>query len=161
MAAPKGNQFWKLRSKHGRDKLFSTPKILWEESCNYFQWVDENPLIEIVIEKKKVNGIGDKIVKEQLPKMRPYTLHGLCLYLDCSTSYFREFKSSERGKDKDFMAVITRIEEIVYNQKFEGASSGFFNANIISRDLGLIDKKETELKGGLNIPNLPDIGKRK
>ena len=23
MAAPVGNQFWKLRSKHGRDKLFT------------------------------------------------------------------------------------------------------------------------------------------
>lgn len=26
MAAPKGNQFWMLRSKHGRDKLFATPE---------------------------------------------------------------------------------------------------------------------------------------
>jgi hypothetical protein len=24
----------------------------------------------------------------------------------------------------------------------------------------LVDKKETEVKGGLNIPNLPDIGNR-
>ena len=29
MAAPKGNQFWMLRSKHGRDKLFATPEALW------------------------------------------------------------------------------------------------------------------------------------
>lgn len=28
MAAPKGNQFWMLRSKHGRDKLFATPEAL-------------------------------------------------------------------------------------------------------------------------------------
>ena len=43
MAAPKGNQFWMLRSKHGRDKLFATPEALWEAACEYFQWCDENP----------------------------------------------------------------------------------------------------------------------
>lgn len=42
MAAPKGNQFWMLRSKHGRDKLFATPEALWEAACEYFQWCDEN-----------------------------------------------------------------------------------------------------------------------
>lgn len=45
MPAPEGNQFWKLRSKHGRDKLFATPELLWEEACNYFEWCDENPII--------------------------------------------------------------------------------------------------------------------
>lgn len=43
MAAPTGNKFWMLRSKHGRDKLFSTPELLWEAACEYFQWCDENP----------------------------------------------------------------------------------------------------------------------
>ena len=43
MAAPKGNQFWKLHSKHGRDTLFSTPDLMWEAACEYFQWCDDNP----------------------------------------------------------------------------------------------------------------------
>lgn len=41
-----GNQFWKRRSKHGRDKLFKTPDVLWEAACEYFQWCDDNPLLE-------------------------------------------------------------------------------------------------------------------
>ena len=45
---------------------------------------------------------------------------------------------------KDYMSVITRIEETIYNQKFTGAASGFLNPNIIARDLGLVDKKEVE-----------------
>ena len=40
MGAPKNNQFWKLRSKHGRDKIFKTPKILWEAACDYFEWCE-------------------------------------------------------------------------------------------------------------------------
>lgn len=134
MAAPEGNQFWKLRSKHGRDKLFETPELLWEAACEYFEWVEANPLIEI--DFKTV----DKVLEEiRLPKMRPFTMHGLCLYLDCGTAYFRQFKDT---KKEGFSTVIEKIEETIYNQKFEGASAGFLNANIIARDLGLADKQD-------------------
>lgn len=146
-----GNQFWKLRSKHGRNKLFSTPELLWEAACEYFEWCDENPLQEETIQKIKVNGEGEKIQRENLNKLRPYTLHGLCLYLDCNTVYFNHFKKALKDKtdeiSKDFSKVVTRIEETIYNQKFEGASAGFFNANIIARDLGLSDKREQEING--------------
>ena len=43
MAASKNNQFWKLRNKHGRDTLFSSPELLWSAACEYFDWCDENP----------------------------------------------------------------------------------------------------------------------
>lgn len=141
MSAPKNNQFWKLRSKHGRDKLFATPKLLWEAACEYFQWCENNPLLEQVIQKVKISRDEEEIRKETINKMRPFTLQGLCIYLDCSMEFFRHFE--ENNKDaKDFIPVITRIREIIYNQKFEGAASGFFNANIIARDLGLTDKME-------------------
>ena len=32
------------------------------------------------------------------------------------------------------------MKEIIYNQKYSGAAAGFFNANIIARDLGLANK---------------------
>jgi hypothetical protein len=150
MAAPEGNQFWKLRSKHGRDRLFQTAEDLWTAACEYFQWCDDNPFHKA--EAKTIN-IGDyqsqvEIVK--LPVMRPYTLHGLCSYLDCNVDYFSHFETDLKGKVgdnyEDFRRVITRIREVIYNQKFSGAASGFFNANIISRDLGLADKKEVDKK---------------
>lgn len=151
MGAPEGNQFWKLRSKHGRDRLFETPDLLWEAACEYFQWCEDNPFHKS--EAKTVN-IGDyqsqvEIVK--LPHMRPFTIQGLCLYLGCNTQYFNQFEKSVEGKtdelSKGFSLILTHVREIIYNQKFSGAASGFFNANIISRDLGLADKKE------VNLPN--------
>jgi hypothetical protein len=128
-----GNQFWKLRSKHGRDKLFATPDLLWEAACEYFQWCDENPLIAI-----EYNG-KDAIMCE-VPKMRAYTLSGLCLYLNCNSAYFRQFKLGMKKEDPGydgFSTVIMRIEETIYTQKFEGAAAGFLKENIIVRDLGL------------------------
>ena len=138
--APKGNQFWKLRSKHGRDRLFASPELLWSAACEYFQWVDDHPLIEIDFKGKDNDQVN-------IPRMRPYTLHALCLYLDCWTQYFSEFEQSLAGKTDEqstgFSLVVRRIREILYNQKFEGAAAGFLNPNIIARDLGMAEKSES------------------
>ena len=136
MAAPTGNQFWNRRNKHGRERLFESADLMWEAACEYFQWCVDNPLISIEY-------YGKDAIQCEVPKVRAFTMHGLCLYLDCNTAYFRQFKSNLKETDNDFSTVITRIEETVYNQKFEHAAAGFLNANIISRDLGLTDKSES------------------
>lgn len=136
MGAPKGNQFWKLRSKHGRDKLFESPSKLWEAACEYYQWCDDNPLKE-----EKVFHAQGIITKGESNKMRAYTMTGVCLYMDCSENYFNNFEANNKDT-KDFMEVITRIRETIYNQKFVGASADLLNPNIIARDLGLKDSKE-------------------
>jgi hypothetical protein len=144
MSAPRGNKFWKLRSKHGRDTLFATPDMLWEAACEYFTWCDKNPW-----KKQEAIKSGDNAgTLISVPTQRPYTMSGLCIYLDCNQAYFRQFK--ERCGE-DFSTVITRIEEIIETQQFEGAAVGAFNANIIARKLGLADKKE--LEGSMEIHN--------
>jgi hypothetical protein len=132
MAAPVENTFWKLRSKHGRDKIFKTPQDLWKAACKYFAWCDNNPLQEA-----KVFAYKGEITTTTIPKMRAYTLDGLCLYMGCNEAYFRQF--NDNG-DKDFSTVIYQIEKTIYNQKFTGAAADLLNANIISRDLGLADR---------------------
>lgn len=168
MAAPKGNQFWKLRSKHGRDKLFATPELLWDAACEYFQWCDENPLYKAEQSRakssKKETEIGEEGIQVkdtgiiEMPVMRPFTIEGLCHYLDCNTKYLNIFERDLTGKtdktSQDFNNVITRIRETIYRQKFEGAASGFFQQNIIARDLGLSDKKDHSHK--IDKTNLPE-----
>jgi hypothetical protein len=157
MAAPEGNQFWKLRSKHGRDKLFASPELLWDAACEYFEWCEEHPFYETKAMTVSAGmNAGSSIELQEIPVKRPFTLHGLCLYLDCGTAYFRQFKSTE---SQDFSTVLGKIEEAIYDQKFSGAAAGFFNANIIARDLGLSDKSELKHyipKGILNIDPLAD-----
>ena len=142
--APKGNRFWELRSKHGRDMLFTSPELMWEAACEYFTWCQDNPWYKTDFRGKDADEVS-------IPTERPFTLQGLCRYLDCSTSYFREFKSNPPKGSKDFLTVITRIEETIYQQKFEGAAVGAFNANIIARDLGLVDKQELNQKGKVKL----------
>ncbi len=139
MAAPKGNRFWELRSKHGRDKLFATPELLWEAACEYFDWMETNPLYE-----SKAFAFQGEVTMATLPKMRAMTLSGLCFYLHCDEAYFRNFKIQDRENKEDFITVIKEIEKVVYNQKFQGAAADLLNANIIARDLGLTDKQEVK-----------------
>lgn len=154
MAAPKQNAFWKFRTKHGRKKLFSDPKILWQEACKYFDWCDNNPLktVEQARGSRRIvdvpKGKGKKQPEDtgliDIPLMRAYTWDGLELYLGISS--LRHYKTGEDYKD--FLQVITHIEKIIYTQKFTGAAAGLLNANIIARDLGLSDKQELTGKDG-------------
>ena len=147
-----GNEFWKLRSKHGRDKIFATPEILAEAAYEYFQWCDNNPLIEV-----DYRGSYPP-VKVELPKMRAYTLHGLTCYLGVNTVYFNDFESGLKGKEddisKDFSKVLTHIREVIYNQKFVGSAAGFLNPNIIARDLGLADKSQVQQNSTIEYVNV-------
>ncbi len=149
-----GNSFWEKRSKHGRDRIFATPETLWEASCEYFKFCEENPFKKA--EAKTVN-IGDYMSEIQIanvPVMRPFTIHGLCLFLDVNTVWFNQFEKSLVDKDdklsKDFSQICTRIREIIYDQKFSGAASGLFNANLISRDLGLQESVKNEFVGEIS-----------
>src|SRR6185295_4467115 len=142
MAAPIGNRFWELRSKHGRDKLFESPKMLWEACCEYFKWCAENPLYE-----SKAFAYQGEITTAEIPKMRAMTLSGLCFYLNCNEAYFRTFKSQLPVDEQDFNTVISEIESVIYNQKFQGAAADLLNANIIARDLGLSEKTDFTSKG--------------
>lgn len=127
-----GNQFWKARAKHGRDKIFSTPECLWASCVEYFQWVEDNPLLE-----QKIFHANGQITKDTVSKMRAMTLTGLRLFLDIDHKTWLNYKELD-----DFFPVITRAEEIIYEQKFTGAAADMLNPNIIARDLGLADKKD-------------------
>lgn len=135
MAAPKGNQFWKARSKHGRDRLFASSEALWEACCEYFQWVEDNPLWEM-----KPFAYQGVVVQEAVAKMRAMTMEGLCLFLDIEYETWRAW----RNEKNDFSVVVSRADKVIRDQKFAGAAADLLNANIIARDLGLAEKREVE-----------------
>lgn len=132
MAAPEGNQFWKLRSKHGRDKIWTDPEVLLQACMEYFDVTSKR-----IWEKTEFN--GKDAIECKVPTSAPFTLTGLYVFLDIVHSTWDEYR-----KKDGFSAVCTRVEQIIYTQKFEGASVGAYNANIIARDLGLADKKEVD-----------------
>lgn len=139
MSATPGNQFWKLRSSHGRDKIFSSPEILWDSCLQYFEATDKRKWLKTEFHGKDAN---ECIV----PMETPYTWTGLYLFLDISHTTWQQYEKLE-----DFNAISTCVRNIIYTQKFEGAAVGAFNANIIARDIGLTDKQESTVNHSLNI----------
>jgi hypothetical protein len=134
MPAPKGNQFWKARSSHGRNPIFESPEQLWAACLEYFQWVEDNPLQEV-----KGFAFQGVVRKKTFPKMRAMTIGGLCLFLDISTDTWANYRTQE-----DFFVVTTRAENVIFQQKFAGAAADLLNANIIARDLGLKEKSAVD-----------------
>jgi hypothetical protein len=138
-----GNQLWKLRTKHGRDKLFNSGALLREEAIKYFDWCDRHPWLKSELVKYK----GD-YEEAEVPLGRPYTMDGLTVYLGVSGGYFRAAKSNivdkrERGRanaeDLDVLDAIEWIEQVVRTQQVEGAAVGVFNTNLVARLNGIAD----------------------
>ena len=142
MAAPKGNRFWEARSSHGRKPIFSSPEPLWEACCEYFKWVEENPLWE-----EKLFAYQGEVTRDIVYKMRAMTISGMCLFIDIDQSTWEDYRTKE-----DFSRVCKQAEQIIYNQKFAGASADLLNANIIARDLGLADKQQQNIGGQQDNP---------
>lgn len=141
MGAPIGNQFWKLRSKHGRDKIFSTPELLWEACCEYLEATDKRKWL-----KTEFN--GKDAIECKIPNETPYTWTGLYLFLDIDHKTWVDYENRE-----GFIPICTRVRNIIYTQKFEGAAVGAFNSNLIARDLQIRDNTSTDL----NIKTIPKI----
>lgn len=138
MSAPMGNQFWKARSTHGRKPIFPDADALWEACTEYFEWVEANPLWE-----DKVMSYQGVNTHEPVAKMRAMTITGLCTFLDISFQAWTEYRTRD-----GFGEVAMRVDQIIRDQKFAGAAADLLNANIIARDLGLVDKLEATGKDG-------------
>lgn len=138
MAAPLGNRFWEARSSHGRNPIFGSPDDLWKACTEYFEWAENNPLIE-----EKLFSYQGVISRDTVAKMRAMTISGLCTFLDIDQSTWENYRSRE-----DFFRVVVRVENVIRDQKFAGAAAELLNPNIIARDLGLSEKQELTGKDG-------------
>jgi hypothetical protein len=147
MAAPQGNRFWEARATHGKDKIFTSPQLLKDACIQYFEWVEDHPLWEY-----KVAQFQGAPVEMPVNKMRAMTVESLCLFLDIAYCTWRTYATHE--SHKDYVEVIAWAESVIRSQKFAGAAADLFNANIIARDLGLVDKKETQTN--ITFDNLSD-----
>src|SRR3990167_8701476 len=102
MAAPIGNEFWKLRSKHGRDKIFSSPEILWDACNEYFQVTSTRVWV-------KKDWVGKDALEVNRETSVPFTQAGLYIFLNIVAQTWLEYK-----KLQDFSDVIARAEQIIY-----------------------------------------------
>ena len=128
-----GNRFWEQRSSHGANPKFEKASDLWDACAEYFEWNADNPLYEA-----RPFAFQGSVTIARVEKMRAMTIGGLCMFLDVTFKTWTDWRTDR----SDLSHVIAWAENVIYRQKFEGASADMLNPNIIARDLGLADKKD-------------------
>ena len=139
----------------GRPRAIKSPQELWDFFCEYADRIINNPF------KKNdfIKGGEFAGVIVQVDTIRPFTWQGFEDYLFEKKVAFdiKKYRFNRDGAYDDFSPIITRIGEVIYSNKFEGAAVGAFNHNIIARDLGLVDKTSTSVH--VEQPLFPDVSK--
>lgn len=127
------NKFWKQKIKV-ENSLFAAPENLWAAAKSYFEFCDNNPDID----SKPFHHQGT-IVYAEIEKRMPYHLKGLFVFIRISEKEYNELPDS-------FNKVKELIENVIFTQKITGAQQGFFDAGVVTRDLGLSEKRENDNK---------------
>lgn len=127
-----------------------TPEQLLEKFQEYVQWAIDHP-IETGSKTTVSGGNADhewnnETVKED-KHPRLVSIGGFLVHIGGSESWWSMLEKSKRADD--FLKVKTFIREYCAQYQKEMASAGIFNANIISRLLGLADK--VQHSGELNV----------
>lgn len=132
--------YWAWRATTGRPKAIPTPEKLLELAFEYFQEVDDTPILKEELLKGGMFA-GDKGTTNL---QRPYTWAGLesKLYAAGIICRLDEYKRNVTGSYDDFQDALRIIDNEMTDQKFSGAAVGIFNAGIIASDLGLAKKIE-------------------
>lgn len=134
--------YWESRKRPGRPRKLESPDVLWGHAVNYFELVDDNPIIK----KELIRG-GDRAGSTvDLEIMRPYTWEGFEGYLaDLDIiAKLEDYKANYRGAFPEYADVVRRISQRLFDRNFGGAAANVLNASIIARQLQLVDRVSTE-----------------
>lgn len=124
--------------KPGRHRKIAGPEVMWPLLLKYFEWKKTHTMErqELI---KSGEGWGEII---QVPLQRPAGWEEFLMFCNVSKNYFTDMMAKDKPRYDTFSGVIEELKEIIRKQKFDGAALGLYHANIISRDLGLVDKAE-------------------
>jgi len=137
-------------------KYIETPEKLWELFEAYKNNVKDNP-------RKKHTFVGKDGNSEFELLERPLTLDGFeCWCADNNIiGDLSHYFANTDNRYTDYLTICSRIKKAIRNDQIEGGMVGQYNPSITQRLNGLVDKKETEHKGQINIPQVPNIANRK
>lgn len=124
-----------------------TPAKLQEKFVEYVQWCKDNPIVlGTKVSNTSVEGIPyGSVTTEEKPRL--VSIGGFLVYIGATRSWWGEL---DRAK-QDFSAVKDLIRGFCEEYQKEMAAANIFNANIISRLLGLADKQQVEATAPINL----------
>jgi len=141
----------------GKNKYIESPEKMWSLFEDYKTYVKNNPTKV----KDWVGKDGEPVFRE---KEKPLLMVGFeCYCMEHTEITYPDLTHYFENKDErysEYVPITSRIKQEIQADQLSGGMTMIYSQNLTARLNGLVDKKETEVKGGLNIPNLPDIGNR-
>lgn len=127
--------------KLGRPLKYKPDELL-EKFQEYVTWAREHP-IPIVKKVTNTTTKGDTYSSDATEhKPRLLSVGGFMVFLGAERSWWESLDRDDRKRCKEFAVVKTIIRDFCDDYQKEMASAEIFNANIVSRLLGLADKKD-------------------
>lgn len=118
------------------------PEELALKAAEYFEWCNNNPLLELDI--RTADGI---VCETPVPKVRAFTIRGFLLFVGLTRSNWYDYCG-----DSEYADICESINDIIHTQKFENAAAGLLNPNLIARDLGIADSVDHKSSDGSMSP---------
>src|SRR5690606_29104000 len=130
----------KIMAKVGRPLAIETPDEMWELFKGYVEWTKSNPI-------KVQDYVGKDAAMVYREKERPLTLIGFSawLYEQGILKSIKHYFTNSNGNYDEFLAVTTRIREVIEADQVSGGLVGIYNPNLTARLNGLVDKTETKV----------------
>lgn len=121
--------------------LHYTPKQLAAKFKEYVAWCKEHPLI-LTEEEDGFSGDTTFARKKKVTKERLISVGQFLVYLGETPGWWKNLDDGKHGEA--FLSLKDNIKNFCEEYQKEMSANGMFNANIVSRLLGLADKKQIE-----------------
>lgn len=140
MARPKGT------------KMIESPEKMWSLFEDYKKKTKANPI--------QKNIYGGKDFEKRLDTIeKPLTMVGFENYVFTQglNADLADYFSNRDERYDDYVSICSRIRGFIRQDQIEGGMAGIYNSSITQRLNGLVDKKQTEVKGEPRVFNIdPD-----
>jgi len=132
------NLFVEFRA--GRPRTCKTPQDLRKKFLDYLEDRRGRPLEEIETDNVIYKGENSQFREHRKDHPQLLSIADFCIYMGRNRCWWNELP-------EEFSIVKKDISDYLETYQLKGATAGVFNANIISRLLGLADKKEIVADG--------------
>ena len=124
----------------GRPPKYS-PQELAEKFAEYVQWCQDHPFKD----ESRVDYANGNYAATASTKPRRISISGFQLFVGCSDTWWERLDTRKDGDE--YVAVKANIKKYCETSQADMAAAGLLKENIISRLLGLADKKAVTTDG--------------
>lgn len=141
MAAPIGNQFYKLAETTGRPKSIPTADDMWYLFEVYKGWVKDNPVLV-------QDYVGKDALEVDRKKEQPLSLEGFEDWVADNGGPWEldQYFANREGRYGDFVSVCARIRRAIRSDHIRGGMTGIYNASITQRLNNMVERTENNNK---------------